>query len=191
MHWESPGNWFWEAGRSKFSCWMTKLKSPLTKPWTTGILRTPHFGHYIYRYPLHVFPWSHLRAAGGWWNPVFTRAELFFFQLQNSQTVGQQTAHRNLKFGYFSPSTSHQINKLDKSVCPRKTSWPNIFQVRNYVIQVFLQKETHQIYTLKSRPINIRVRILYPVNTVQQICKCFKKQIDLIVVSSQEFSSIP
>ena len=60
MHWESLGNWFWEAGRIKFSCWMTKLKSPHTKPWTTGILRTPNFGHN----PLPVFPWSHLLAAG-------------------------------------------------------------------------------------------------------------------------------
>ena len=36
-------------------------------------------------------------------------------QLQNTPTAGQRTAHRNLKFGYFS---QHHVDQLDMSVCP-------------------------------------------------------------------------
>jgi len=34
---------------------------------------------------------------------------------QNTPTAGQRTAHRNLKFGYFS---QHHVDQLDMSVCP-------------------------------------------------------------------------
>ena len=34
---------------------------------------------------------------------------------QNSPVSGQRTAHRNLKFGYFS---QHHVDQLDMTVCP-------------------------------------------------------------------------